>query len=191
MSLTLMQSTLRIVSLSSADAQGNKPPIGKTIARKFGRCLEQAGYPVAQQFLGVPAGTPREGLELINELTEPADLILMNFGPTAELDDYRHHIEQIIETARRLNPEVWIVLWGNPPVRDNLERNHQLLRHNAELHDIANYEGVSYFPTKPIVESLTTAEALLDKAHLHEMIAAGIATGLAHTYLSQLQHTLA
>jgi hypothetical protein len=191
MSLTLMQSTLRIVSLSSGDSQSDRIPVGKSILRKFGRCLEQAGYPVAQQFLGASDGTPRQGVELIGELSEPADLVMINFGPTVSLAEYRRDVEQLIGIARTLNPEVWIVLWGNPPVQNDEKRNEQLLRYNSELHDIANYEGVSYFPTKPIVESLTAHEAISNQAQLHEKITAGIATGIAHTYLSQLQRTLA
>jgi hypothetical protein len=112
-------------------------------------------------------------------------------GNVVPLDEYRRNIETLINIARRLNPDVWIVLWGSPPVQNDDRRNEELLRYNAELHDVANNLRASYFPTKPLVESLTNTEAFLDNVHLNEVATAGIATGIAHTYLSQRQRTAA
>lgn len=191
MSFTLMQSTLRIVSLSAADSRDRKNPFGKTIAKKFGRCLEQAGYPVDLEFLEATQGTPREGLALVREMPQSADVALVNFGPTCTIKEYRRDVEAIIEALRASNPEAWIILWGTPPVPNDHKRNVECLLYNAELHDIANYEQVSYFPTKLIAESLSATDVSQDDAELQDMIAGGIATGLAHAYLSQLQHTVA
>jgi hypothetical protein len=120
--------------------------------------------------------------------------LIRRFIPTGNvvpIDEFRRNIEAIIDIARRLNPDVCIVLWGSPPVQNDDRRNEELLRYNAELHDIANNLGASYFPTKPLIESLTTTEAFLDNVHLNEVATAGIATGIAHTYLSQRQRTAA
>jgi lysophospholipase L1-like esterase len=116
---------------------------------------------------------------------------IVPIGEVVPIAEYRRNIERIIKIARHLNPAVWVVLWGSPPVQNDDRRNEELLLYNAELHDIANCLGASYFPTKPIVDCLNIEEAFLDNVHLNEVATAGIATGLAHTYLSQLQQTAA
>lgn len=231
----------RVLAIGDCNTYGlHEPPIGNTILDKFCRCLELAGYPTVSQNLGHGMATSREGVVLMNDRAQVADVVLINFGlvdswitsvpklyvpyfpdnrlkkitrkalkytkrrlrsplvrrfvplgNVVPLDEYRRNIETLIGTARALNPKVWIVLWGCPPVQNDDQRNAELLRYNAELHDIANNLGTSYFPTKPLVESLTTTEAFLDNVHLNEVATAGIATGIAHCYLSQRQRKAA
>ena len=231
----------RVLAVGDCNTCGiTVPPVGNTILDKFCRCLEMTGYPVSSQNLGYGMATSREGLYMMNNLAQPADIVLINFGlvdswitsipklyvpyfpdnklkklarkalkytkrrlrsrlvrrfipagSVVPLAEYRENIEQMIAAARRLNPNVWIVLWGSPPVQNDNARNAQLLHYNAELHDIANTMRVSYFPTQPLVESLTTTEAFVDNVHLNEVATAGIATAIAHSYLSQLQRTAA
>ena len=112
-------------------------------------------------------------------------------GNVVPIEEFRQNIATIIGIARRLNPNVSIVLWGCPPVQNDDRRNDELLRYNAELHDIANHLKASYFPTKPLVEGPTHTETYPDTLHLTELDTAGIATGLPHTYLTQRQRTAA
>ena len=112
-------------------------------------------------------------------------------GNVVPLTEYRTNMQEIIEVVRRLNPAVWVMLWGSPPVQNDSQRNTDLLRYNSELHDLANSMGASYLPTKPIIDNLSTSRAFLDKVHLNEPASAAIAAGMAHSYLSQLQRTAA
>jgi lysophospholipase L1-like esterase len=232
---------LRVLAVGDCNTCGiTVPPIGNTMLDKFCRCLELAGHPAIPQNLGCGMATSREGIYMMNNHAERADIALINFGlvdcwitsipkiyipyfpdnrlkkltrkalkytkrrlrsplvrkfipsgPVVSLEEYRQNIEEMISIARRMNPSVRIILWGSPPVQNDDARNNQLLRYNSELHDIANRRGVSYFPTKPLIESLNTDEAFVDNVHLNEVATAGIATALAHTYLSQLKRTAA
>ena len=112
-------------------------------------------------------------------------------GPVVPLAEYRENIERIIALARYANPSIRIILWGSPPVQNDERRNAQLLRYNAELHDIATRKGALYIPTKPIIDSLNSAEAFLDNVHLNEAATTSIAAEMAHAFLSIRQRTAA
>lgn len=116
---------------------------------------------------------------------------LIPSGPLVPLDEYRANVERIISLARRLNPAMWILLWGSPPLLRDANHNARVLQYNAELHDIATRCGATYLPTKPIVDSLRSPEFFLDNCPLNEMTMAAIAAEMAHAYLSQRQRTAA
>lgn len=112
-------------------------------------------------------------------------------GPMVPLKEYRTNVERMILLARQLNPAVWVLLWGSPPMHHEAHHNEQLLKYNAELHDIATRMRATYLPTKPLIDNLSSAEAFLDNVHLNETATAAIAAEMAHAYLSQRQRTAA
>lgn len=111
--------------------------------------------------------------------------------PLVPLADFCSNIQRMIKFARKANPGVWILLWGSPPLQHNAQHNEQLLRYNAESHDIATRMGATYLPTKPVIDNLSFSEALRGKQRLSEVATTSIAAEMAHAYLSQRQRTAA
>ncbi len=110
---------------------------------------------------------------------------LRRFVPTGHvvpIDEYTQNFREMIAIARANNPQAIVLLWGSPPVQDDVARNANLKQYNQQLEQLATETNSLYISTATLIDKLPNEAAYLDAVHLNEEATEVIAAQLARVY---------